>query len=82
MLTKDRAMHDGIASSGRFERQAPTEQSRMDRLVQYADYCESARKVAESIGDTFLAYMMSMSIQAAQSEMKPKIASAKRTKGS
>ena len=50
----------------------------MDRLVQYADYCEAAKEIAESMGDTFLAYMMSMSIQAARAEMKPKIASARR----
>lgn len=77
MLLKDRAMHDRTSSAGYLDRQAPNEQSRMDRLVQYADYCESAKAVADSIGDTFLAYMMAMSIQAARTEMKPKIAGAK-----
>jgi hypothetical protein len=78
MLLENRTMHDRNSSAGALERLAFVEPSRMDRLVQYADYCESAKKIAESMGDTFLAYMMSMSIQAARTEMKPKIASATR----
>jgi hypothetical protein len=78
MLLKDRAMHDKTSPAGRLERQAPPEKSRMDRLVQYADYCESAKEVAEAMGDTFLAYMMAMSIQAARTQMRPKIAGPKR----
>ena len=78
MLLDNRAMHDRNASAGSLDRPAFIEPSRMDRLVQYADYCEAAKEIAESMGDTFLAYMMSMSIQAARAEMKPKIASARR----
>ncbi len=78
MLLKDRPMHDRPSSAARPDRQAPIEQSRIDRLVQYADHCEAAKAIAEAMGDTFLAYMMSMSIQAARTEMKPKMAGAKR----
>lgn len=78
IFSKDRAMQNRPSLAGRREHRAPLEQSRIDRLVQYADYCESAKAVAEAMGDTFLAYMMSMSIQAARTQMKPRVAGAKR----
>lgn len=74
MLFADKSACDGAPAEGRGR--CPdflSEQSRIDRLVQFADHCSSAKELAESMGDTFLAYMMSMSILAARSEMRPKI---------
>ena len=46
--------------------------SRVDRLVELVDHCTSAMSIAEAMGDTFLVYMLSMSIMAARVEMRPK----------
>ena len=53
-------------------------QGRIDRLVELVDHCSSAKDIAESIGDTFLAYMLAMAIQAARTEMRPKALAAHR----
>lgn len=52
----------------------PAEQDRLAQLVKFSDLCTSAKEIAEALDDTFLAYMVSMSIQAARLEMRPKIA--------
>ncbi len=50
----------------------PVEKSRLDRLIEIVDHCTAARAIAEAAGDTFLAYMLAMTIQAARTEMRPK----------
>jgi hypothetical protein len=46
--------------------------SRLDQLVALVDHCAAAKDIAESLNDTFLSYMLSMTILAARSEMRPK----------
>jgi hypothetical protein len=50
----------------------PVEKTRLDRLIEIVDHCTAARSIAESAGDTFLSYMLAMTIQAARTEMRPK----------
>jgi hypothetical protein len=50
----------------------PFEQNRLDQLVALVDHCTAAKEIADSLGDTFLAYMLSMTIQSARTEMQPK----------
>ncbi|MGD0632829.1 MAG: hypothetical protein ABSA13_00930 [Beijerinckiaceae bacterium] len=50
----------------------PFEQSRLDQLVALVDHCTAAKEIADVLGDTFLAYMLSMTIQSARTEMRPK----------
>ena len=57
----------------------PFERSRLDQLVTIVDYCTAAKDIADSLGDTFLAYMLSMTIQSARTEMRPKALRARRT---
>ncbi len=49
------------------------DQQRLDQLIRFSDLCASAKDIAVSLNDTFLAYMVSMSIQAARMEMRPKL---------
>lgn len=51
---------------------AHMEPGRLDQLVTLVDHCTAAKEIAESLGDTFLSYMLSMTIQAARGEMRPK----------
>jgi hypothetical protein len=55
------------------EIQPSAEPNRLDCLVKLVDHCTAAKEIADSLGDSFLSYMLSMSIQAARSEMRPKI---------
>ena len=52
----------------------PTDQQRLEQLIKFSDLCRSAKEIAEALDDSFLTYMVSMSIQAARLEMRPKIA--------
>ena len=54
-------------------RARPSDQKRLEQLIRYSDLCSSAKEVAETLGDPFLAYMVSMSIQAARLEMRLKV---------
>ncbi|MDR3462882.1 MAG: hypothetical protein P4L76_11275 [Beijerinckiaceae bacterium] len=56
----------------------PLEQSRLDQLVTIVDHCTAAKDIADALGDTFLAYMLSMTIQSARTEMRPKTLRARR----
>ena len=43
---------------------------RLEQLIKFSDLCTSAKQIAEALDETFLAYMISMSIQAARIEMR------------
>ncbi len=64
----------GSAAVGRMDQFQPGEQARLEQLIRFSDLCTSAKEIAEALNDTFLAYMVSMSIQAARLEMRAKIA--------
>jgi len=57
---------------------AEFDQSRFYRLVEIIDYCVAAKARAEFIEDSFLVYLLSMAIQAARNELKPKSGSSSR----
>lgn len=56
----------------------PVEPDQLDQLVALVDHCTAAKDIAESLNDTFLAYMVSMTIQAARREMRAKALPARR----
>ncbi len=59
--------------AGQAAQSGAVDQQRLDQLIRFSDLCTSAKEIAEALDDSFLAYMVSMSIQAARLEMRPKI---------
>ena len=42
----------------------------MSKLVEIVDHCTAAKEIAEATGESFLAYMLAMTILEARNEMR------------